>query len=245
MKCCSEIKPKTWNFLQDIQLSERVRSSLPSNVAGYISTLPSFRDMALNNYASFSNFTDLKMASLGIPNFPLIAENLSMLGVGITNIGFSLGNSLTFRPQNMLALVQPFQFPRPGLDLRSQGLKPKHPILIVPGFVTSGLELWETLPCASQQKRWTLLLFYWALYLLFIRSFNSHNHAMHSHLHKLHSNPHWSHWRIREILACPQPAVVESILKSPLHVVPFQIFSKMPIYHRQWYCRRKSPEYAL
>ena len=39
--------------------------------------------------------------------------------------------------------------PRPGLLLRQQGYKPKHPIIIVPGFVTSGLELWAGKECAS------------------------------------------------------------------------------------------------
>lgn len=30
------------------------------------------------------------------------------------------------------------------------GYKPKHPIVIVPGFVTSGLELWHGKPCANR-----------------------------------------------------------------------------------------------
>lgn len=40
--------------------------------------------------------------------------------------------------------------PRPGIKLRDMGYKPKHPIVIVPGFVTSGLELWAGKPCASR-----------------------------------------------------------------------------------------------
>lgn len=43
--------------------------------------------------------------------------------------------------------------PRPGIKLRELGYKPKHPIIIVPGFVTSGLELWHGKPCASKYFR--------------------------------------------------------------------------------------------
>ena len=34
-----------------------------------------------------------------------------------------------------------------------QGFKPKHPIIIVPGFVTSGLELWVGKKCAAKYFR--------------------------------------------------------------------------------------------
>ena len=46
---------------------------------------------------------------------------------------------------------------RPGRELREQGFKPKHPVVIVPGFVTSGLLLWEGKPCAKKYFRWGLL----------------------------------------------------------------------------------------
>lgn len=39
--------------------------------------------------------------------------------------------------------------------LTVQGFKPKHPIIIVPGFVTSGLELWHGKPCAAKYFRCT------------------------------------------------------------------------------------------
>ncbi len=44
--------------------------------------------------------------------------------------------------------------PRPGIKLRDLGYKPKHPIIIVPGFVTSGLELWHGKPCANRFFRY-------------------------------------------------------------------------------------------
>ena len=56
--------------------------------------------------------------------------------------------------------------PRPGLLLRQQGYKPKHPIIIVPGFVTSGLELWAGKECASsffQVLCYLKLLWSWTL----------------------------------------------------------------------------------
>jgi len=43
--------------------------------------------------------------------------------------------------------------PRPGLALRARGLRPKHPVIIVPGFVTSGLELWRGAECAVKYFR--------------------------------------------------------------------------------------------
>ncbi|KAL3135758.1 hypothetical protein ABBQ32_007321 [Trebouxia sp. C0010 RCD-2024] len=46
---------------------------------------------------------------------------------------------------------------RPGLDLRAEGLRPKHPVVVVPGFVTSGLELWHGHKCAQdffRQRIW-------------------------------------------------------------------------------------------
>lgn len=46
---------------------------------------------------------------------------------------------------------------RPGLELAEQGYKAKHPVVIVPGFVTSGLELWQGQDCARKyfrQRMW-------------------------------------------------------------------------------------------
>ena len=39
---------------------------------------------------------------------------------------------------------------RPGKALYEQGHRPKHPVIVVPGFVTSGLELWQGKPCATR-----------------------------------------------------------------------------------------------
>ena len=42
---------------------------------------------------------------------------------------------------------------RPGLELAKKGYKPKYPVIIVPGFVTSGLVLWQGKPCAQKYFR--------------------------------------------------------------------------------------------
>ncbi len=43
----------------------------------------------------------------------------------------------------------------PDVFQSEKGWKPKHPIIIVPGFVTSGLELWAGQPCAAKYFRST------------------------------------------------------------------------------------------
>lgn len=39
--------------------------------------------------------------------------------------------------------------PSPGALAKKEGRTPKHPVVIVPGFVSSGLELWEGLTCGK------------------------------------------------------------------------------------------------
>ncbi|GFR45802.1 hypothetical protein Agub_g7258, partial [Astrephomene gubernaculifera] len=49
---------------------------------------------------------------------------------------------------------------RPGLVMARRGYRAKHPVVIVPGFVTSGLELWQGLPCGQRyfrQRMWGTL----------------------------------------------------------------------------------------
>ncbi|KAF7837929.1 phospholipid:diacylglycerol acyltransferase 1-like [Senna tora] len=50
------------------------------------------------------------------------------------------------------AIGGPLQDP-PGVKLRKEGLVPKHPVVFVPGIVTSGLELWEGRQCAEGSFR--------------------------------------------------------------------------------------------
>jgi len=46
------------------------------------------------------------------------------------------------------ALTGPMPDP-PGLKLKKEGLRVKHPVVFVPGIVTGGLELWEGHHCAE------------------------------------------------------------------------------------------------
>lgn len=39
---------------------------------------------------------------------------------------------------------------RIGITLAEAGLKPKYPVIVIPGFVTSGLELWKGKPCGQK-----------------------------------------------------------------------------------------------
>ncbi|KAJ8750111.1 hypothetical protein K2173_014026 [Erythroxylum novogranatense] len=49
-----------------------------------------------------------------------------------------------------LATLPGFQVPEsPGTILKCQGLTALHPVVLVPGIVTGGLELWEGKPCAG------------------------------------------------------------------------------------------------
>ncbi|KAK9918842.1 hypothetical protein WJX75_007445 [Coccomyxa subellipsoidea] len=65
-------------------------------------------------------------------------------------------NFTEFAGRHGITLPDVFQSeeaPRPGRELAQKGWKPKHPIIIVPGFVTSGLELWAGKPCAARYFR--------------------------------------------------------------------------------------------
>lgn len=46
------------------------------------------------------------------------------------------------------AITGPMSDP-PGLKLRKEGLRARHPVVFVPGIVTGGLELWEGHHCAD------------------------------------------------------------------------------------------------
>lgn len=48
-------------------------------------------------------------------------------------------------PANLAGLKGP---EAPGARLKNEGLTPLHPVVMVPGIVTGGLELWEGKPCS-------------------------------------------------------------------------------------------------
>ncbi|XP_071734900.1 putative phospholipid:diacylglycerol acyltransferase 2 [Rutidosis leptorrhynchoides] len=49
-------------------------------------------------------------------------------------------------PSNLAGLKGPEP---PGVKLKNEGLTPLHPVVLVPGIVTGGLELWEGKPCSD------------------------------------------------------------------------------------------------
>ena len=51
------------------------------------------------------------------------------------------------------SLTSIFNRDSPGLTLQEWGVEAHHPIVLVPGIISSGLELWETLPCAAGKFR--------------------------------------------------------------------------------------------
>lgn len=56
---------------------------------------------------------------------------------------------------------------RPGYLLSQQGSKAKYPVVLVPGFITSGLELWQGEECAKRHFRQRL----WGSLPIFVQSF--------------------------------------------------------------------------
>ncbi|KAJ4841778.1 putative phospholipid:diacylglycerol acyltransferase 2 [Turnera subulata] len=61
---------------------------------------------------------------------------------------------LLFLFHNLPATLTGFRVPEsPGLRLKREGLAALHPVVLVPGIVTGGLELWEGKPCAEDLFR--------------------------------------------------------------------------------------------
>lgn len=57
---------------------------------------------------------------------------------------------LLFLYHCLLANLAGFKGPEPpGVRLKNEGLTPLHPVVMVPGMVTGGLELWEGRPCSE------------------------------------------------------------------------------------------------
>lgn len=57
---------------------------------------------------------------------------------------------LLFLYHSLPATLTGFPVPEsPGTRLKAEGLTPLHPVVLVPGIVTGGLELWEGRPCAE------------------------------------------------------------------------------------------------
>jgi phospholipid:diacylglycerol acyltransferase len=67
---------------------------------------------------------------------------------------------------------------RPGYVLRQQGATALYPVVMVPGFITSGLELWDGEECAKSYYRQRL----WGSLPVFMQSFFTDNECWRQHL---------------------------------------------------------------
>ncbi|CAH2065394.1 unnamed protein product [Thlaspi arvense] len=65
-----------------------------------------------------------------------------LLGIYVRLGGSSSSSTTLFRSRKCFRLS-------PGTRLSREGLKAHHPMVLVPGIVTGGLELWEGRPCAE------------------------------------------------------------------------------------------------
>lgn len=67
---------------------------------------------------------------------------------------------------------------RPGYLLREQGATASYPVVLIPGFITSGLELWDGEECARSYFRQRL----WGSLPVFVQSFFTDNECWRRHL---------------------------------------------------------------
>ncbi|KAL6754080.1 Lecithin:cholesterol acyltransferase-domain-containing protein [Haematococcus lacustris] len=133
-------------------------TNLSANLADSMAWLPSVSDLAklgdLGNGINSSSLRELS-ASLAdslpswIPSLPNL-QNLTVSELVAQLPGMGGGSSGEVSES----------VTRPGRALAVKGYRAKHPVVIIPGFVTSGLELWEGLPCARRyfrQRMWGTL----------------------------------------------------------------------------------------
>ena len=80
---------------------------------------------------------------------------MTVCGTQSTSELLQLQQLLDFTPANTSKIYG--NIDRPGLELAAQGFTPKHPVIMIPGIVTTGLELWQGEPCAKKyfrQRMW-------------------------------------------------------------------------------------------
>ncbi|KAF5843873.1 Lecithin:cholesterol acyltransferase-domain-containing protein, partial [Dunaliella salina] len=132
-------------------LHVKLTSSLPSfsNRADRMSSLHMQLASSLPSFSNLNLTVALPSISMPVPDWLsaniTVWEILAQLpGMGDTGADPSESESLL----------------RPGKQLFNKGYRAKHPVIIIPGFVTSGLELWEGKPCARKyfrQRMWGTL----------------------------------------------------------------------------------------
>ncbi|KAG2436350.1 hypothetical protein HXX76_006657 [Chlamydomonas incerta] len=92
-----------------------------------------------------------------LAQLPALSIPASTAIAGVPGVGDSAGAGAE---ANATAAADETAGLRPGQVMARRGYRSKHPVVIVPGFVTSGLELWRGLPCGQRyfrQRMWGTL----------------------------------------------------------------------------------------
>ena len=93
-----------------------------------------------------------------LPSFLIAPKVLHVAGVTETDlIDDFLRQSLIPFISESIPLDNNNALPRPGKMLADEGARAKHPVFLIPGFVTTGLELWQGEECAKtyfRQRMW-------------------------------------------------------------------------------------------
>eukprot|EP00557_Chaetoceros_sp_GSL56_P004278 CAMPEP_0176493536 /NCGR_PEP_ID=MMETSP0200_2-20121128/9601_1 /TAXON_ID=947934 /ORGANISM="Chaetoceros sp., Strain GSL56" /LENGTH=814 /DNA_ID=CAMNT_0017891205 /DNA_START=12 /DNA_END=2453 /DNA_ORIENTATION=+ len=81
--------------------------------------------------------------------------------------GMNFENTLRFINASIPIGTAPDPKLRPGYTLSQEGATAKYPVVLIPGFITSGLELWQGEDCAKRHFRQRL----WGSLPIFVQSF--------------------------------------------------------------------------
>ena len=89
-----------------------------------------------------------------LPSFLIAPKVLHVAGVTETDLMDDfLTKSLIPFISERIPLDNNSALPRPGMLLAEEGAQAKHPVFLVPGFITTGLELWQGEECAKKYFR--------------------------------------------------------------------------------------------
>jgi phospholipid:diacylglycerol acyltransferase len=84
-----------------------------------------------------------------------------------TNFTSNYENTLRLINETFPAVLQEPERARPGKVLASQGARAKYPVVLIPGFLTSGLDLWAGEECAEKHERQKV----WGSLSVFLQTF--------------------------------------------------------------------------
>lgn len=142
------------NTARQVSLSHRVARAFFVGTCTFLSVRLFLMVLTRNNDASSSSSS----TGTGTP-FDDIATSLSS-STDMLKLSFDEFYSANVQPlldmgmRNLNGTIHEIEEnSRIGYQLRMQNASAKHPVIMIPGFVTSGLELWEGTPCAKKHFR--------------------------------------------------------------------------------------------